>query len=223
MTQQAMPRRAMLMRLAGIGAGAALVSASGGLLVPAAAAENEGQRTQEPRKHPATPNGWLVADSANTDQGVWSRPVSGAGFTVATRLGMVETVLVHVVRRWHYEIETLRAGEVVGWRPLTGLDAGHPEANQASGTAVTIRPGSYVKGARGGLTQPQRSVVRDILDDCGGLVRWGGDDDVPYEALFYIDIPPNAAARSGGGALVKLADKVRGWNQTPGLGAGVKA
>lgn len=216
----------MLRGIAGVGAGAALVSASGGLLVPAHAAEaapGAGPAAGTPGGFPASLNGWPLADRVNAAQGVWSRPVSGAGFTLDARLGMVETVLVHIVRRWHYEIETLREGEVVGWRPIGELDAAAPESNQASGTAVAIRPDAYVKGVRGGLTKIQRDVVESILDDVGDVVRWGGHDRTPYEALFYVATPPSQETRPADRPVAELADKLRGWNRTPGLGAGSAA
>ncbi|KUF16277.1 hypothetical protein AT728_18260 [Streptomyces silvensis] len=152
---------------------------------------------------------------------MWSCSVPGAGFGIDTRLGAVETLLVHVIRRWHYEIETLRGHEVIGWRPIEELDHSEPESNQASGTAVAIRPGAYGQGLSGGLTKTQRETVRSILDDCSGIIRWGGDDRIPYEALFYLDAPPGTAAvRSATSPLGKAADKLRNWNRTPGLGAG---
>ncbi|MET9252312.1 hypothetical protein [Streptomyces sp. NPDC003717] len=227
MTEKSLPRRAVLKRVAGMGAGVALLSAPGGLLVPAHAAEADrgAGRAPEPLDaHRTSRNGWALADGVGSAQGVWSRPVSGTGFTLDTRLGAVETVLVHIVRRWHYEIETLRADEVVGWRPLAELDADGPESNQASGTAVAIRPGAYVKGARGGLTEVQRRTVDSILRDCGDVVRWGGRDRTPYEALFYVDVPPTKGKRRPADHPVdRLADKLRRWNRTPGVGAGAAA
>jgi|SRR4051794_8870870 hypothetical protein len=226
MTQKSVARRAVLKRFAGVGAGAAVISTSGGLLVPAHAAEGAtgaGQSTAVPGEYPTSGNGWALADQVNAGQGVWSRPVSGTGFTLDTRLGVVETVLVYIVRRWHYEIETLREGEVVGWRPIGELDGDSPESNQASGTAVAIRPDAYVKGVRGNLTKIQRETVGSILDDCGSVVRWGGRDRTPYEALFYIATPPSEETRPANHPVERLAEKLRGWNRAPGLGAGAVA
>ncbi|CAM5567099.1 hypothetical protein AB0H45_13470 [Streptomyces atroolivaceus] len=223
MTHEAMPRRALLKRFAGIGAGAALISMPVGLLVPATA-EAADRKDPVVDPHPTSLNGWALADKTDAGQGVWSCSVPGTGFSIDTRLGMVEILLVHAIRRWHYEIETLREGEVIGWRPVAELDSKGPESNQASGTAVAIRPAAYGKGLKGGLTDAQTQTVRSILDDCGGIVRWGGDDETPYEALFYIDTPPAAvAARSVTSPLGKAAGRLRTWNQAPGMGAGAAA
>ena len=59
------------------------------------------------------------------------------------RISDVETVLVHLVRRFHYEVDQVRAEEVVGWQAPETVDASLPESNLASGTAVRIRPGHY--------------------------------------------------------------------------------
>lgn len=120
-----------------------------------------------------------------------------------------------MVRRFHYEVDALRADDVVGWVKPGSVRKGLPESNLASGTAVRIRPGSYPAGARGGFYPMQELTLRDILADCEGVVRWGGDDPKPEEALFYIDVPP------GDERLGRVAAKVWDWNHTPGQGSGV--
>ncbi|MFW6690384.1 hypothetical protein [Streptomyces sp. MAR4 CNX-425] len=209
----------MLKQLGGVSAGAALAATAGGWPLPALAAPRPTEAAGGPL---LSANGWPIASEANAGQAVWTRPVSGTGFTLDTRIGRAETVLVHVVRRWHYEIETLRDGEVTGWTPIGRLDADSPESNLASGTAVAIRPGAYPRGTRGNLLGWQERTVRDILADCDGLVRWGGDDEVPYEALFYLDtpLPRDSGHPAAGGELAGLESRIRGWNAAPGRGAG---
>ncbi|WP_368396992.1 hypothetical protein [Streptomyces sclerotialus] len=87
-----------------------------------------------------------------------------------------------------------------------------PESNLASGTAVQTRPGA---SAKRGFFPAQEVVLRDILADCEGVVRWGGDDTKVNVSLFYIDCGPHDE-RVG-----KLADKLRAQEATPGEGAGV--
>ncbi|MER5214214.1 hypothetical protein ABT063_27485 [Streptomyces sp. NPDC002838] len=151
----------------------------------------------------------------DVDSSIHLHDVAGAsGVTVTLRGGDVAVVLLHVIRRFHYEIDELRRGDVIGWRHPGKVRKGLAESNQASGTAVQIRPGFYPSGVRGGFFPNQVVTIRDILADCDGVVRWGGDDKHPDEALFYVDV------ESGDGRLLKLAEKIRGWDWTPGRGAG---
>ncbi|MFG2135022.1 M15 family metallopeptidase [Streptomyces sp. NPDC048751] len=163
---------------------------------------------------PVSANGWPIATTPpNADGSIWTCPVPGAGFGIDLAIGDAETILVHVVRRFHYEIEALRDGDVIGYRPpaqTKGYDTNH-----ASGTAVDIRPDSYPAGARGGFFAPQLAVIRDLLTDCEGVVKWGGDFPTPDESHFQIDVPPTSPK------VKQVADKIRTWNATPGKGAGV--
>ncbi|MFE4583088.1 hypothetical protein, partial [Streptomyces chartreusis] len=163
---------------------------------------------------PTSPNGWEIEERANDVSTVWTRSIPGTPCDLDVRLGDVATVLTHVVRRFHYEIDELRTGDLTGWRAPSRVRLDRPEGNQASGTAVAIRPGSYPPGARGGFFPAQLVVVRDILAECDGVVRWSGDDDRPYEALFSVDVPPDDEH------LTKLVAKLRGWADDPGAGPG---
>ncbi|MFI7359219.1 twin-arginine translocation signal domain-containing protein [Streptomyces avidinii] len=206
--QNAMTRRSVVKGAAALGVAAGL-----GTLVPgtAAAAPKSGQ--EEPKKLPTSANGWTIEKEANHVSTVWTRPVAGTGLQVDVRIGDVEAILVHVIRRFHYEVEQISRVDLVGWREIGGLRKDRPESNLASGTAVRIRPGA---SAKGGFFAPQELVLRDILADCEGVVRWGGDDKRVDESLFYIDCGP-ADER-----VRKTADKLRAWEEMPGAGAGVE-
>jgi len=158
-------------------------------------------------------NGWPVDAASNSGGCVWSRPVAGTGFDVDVAIGDAEVVLVHVVRRFHYEIDTLLPGEVVGFK-RPGQVSGY-ETDHASGTAVDIRPGHYPPGVRGGFTAQEVEVIRDILAECDGVVRWGGDLEAPDEAHFWIGVPP------GDERLRTVVARLRAWTHSPHRGAGV--
>ena len=101
-------------------------------------------------------------------------PVEGTGLTVRLLAGPAAAALVYVARRFHYEIDTLRPGDLVG---------------DPAGTAIDIRPGWYPAGVSGGLFPHQLIVVRDILAECDGLVRWGGDRAAdPVESRFELAV-----------------------------------
>ncbi|WP_432176712.1 hypothetical protein [Streptomyces sp. Tue6028] len=218
-------RRAVLMA-AGATAGSQLLAtpgyAAGRKPDPAKlreAVKKAQQRADERKAHVLnglrSKNGWEMEKVVDDRGNIYTRPVTGTPVDVQVRMGDVETVLVHVVRRFHYEIDSLRKGDVVGWRTPGSVRRGLAESNQASGTAVQIRPGSYPLGVRGGFYPLQELVIRDILADAEGVVRWGGDDRKPDESLFSIDVGPGDARLSA------VAEKIRRWAETPGLGSGV--
>ncbi|MFF5330334.1 hypothetical protein [Streptomyces rubradiris] len=160
-------------------------------------------------------NGWEMERVADDHGHVYTRPVPGTPLDgIQVRMGPVETLLVHVLRRFHYEIDELRKGDVVGWRAPSEVRKGLAESNQASGTAVQVRPGFYPLGSRGGFFPFQLAVIRDILAELEGLVRWGGDEPRPDEALFFIDVRP------GNVRLIETAERIRALSNTPGEGAG---
>ncbi|MEU8673797.1 twin-arginine translocation signal domain-containing protein [Streptomyces sp. NPDC048560] len=192
--------------------------AAGGYVEPEhvrAAARRALERGKRTRHGKPSPNGWEMEIATDRGGAVWTRPVPGTPVEgVAVRIGDVETVLVHVIRRFHYEVDTLRKDDVTGWRRPAEVRRGLAEANQASGTAVQIRPGHYPPGAKGGFFPQQQIVVRDILAELDGVVRWGGDDRRPDESLFYLAVKP------GDQRLDAVVRKLRGWSEEPGKGAG---
>ncbi|MGW1718865.1 hypothetical protein [Streptomyces sp. NPDC002156] len=214
-------RRILLTRATAVAGGTALASLAGNTLLapPARAATAPGDSDQDPVStgRPSL-NGWEMEKAADEGGAIWTRPVLGTPLDgVQIRMSDVETVLVHVVQRFHYEVDELRRGDVIGWRHPGSVRKGLAESNLASGTAVQIRPGFYPSGQKGGYFPNQLVIVRDILADCEGVVRWGGDDTKPDEALFYIDVKP------GNAQLTQVANKFRVWVATPGVGAGASA
>ena len=161
----------------------------------------------------SSPNGWPINTEADAAGSVWTRPLVGTGSTVEIAIGDAELILLHVARRFHYEIDTLRPNDVVGFRKPAELKG--YQLNHASGSAIDIRPGHYPVGVRGGFFPTELEVIRDILADCEGLVRWGGDFRVPDEAHFELTAPPTDAR------VMQLATDLRDGKTTPGVGAGV--
>ncbi|WP_404869116.1 hypothetical protein ACI1MP_19350 [Kitasatospora griseola] len=219
------PRRTVLRRAIGVAAGAAigsqLFAVPGHAATPAPDRDRLRELTRETREREArvregaaSKNGWDMEKVVDDRGHVYTRPVPGTPLGVQVRMGDVETVLVHVISRFHYEIDALREGDVVGWRAPASVRRNLAESNQASGTAVQIRPGSYPSGVRGGFYPLEVLTIRDILADCEGVVRWGGDDRVPDESLFYIDVAPDDRR------IADVSWKFREWAFTPGRGAG---
>ncbi|MFJ7215972.1 hypothetical protein [Amycolatopsis sp. NPDC098790] len=125
-------------------------------------------------------------------------------------------ILTHVVRRYHYEIDNLIAGEVIGHHPVASIPTG-PESNYSSGTAVAIRPGWFPPAAADGHTAHQRLLIADIVSELSGVVRWGGTFDRAWESHFQIDVGPNDPR------LDAIASRINTWRDHPDQGAGALA
>lgn len=194
-------RRQALGLTAGITAGAFLTGIPGAAAAPDPGVWR-GSRTQ---------NRWPVVDAGGTDV----LRIEGTDVDVRLLKGDVATVLLYVARRFAYEIDMLRPGDVQGH---TSRRHGRSrfESNHLSGTAIAIRPLFYPLGAEPstGMSAQEHTVVLDILADCDGVVAWGGDLKPVKESHFHIDVHP------GDQHLGEVAARIRGWNNTPGRGAG---
>ncbi|RZU48695.1 hypothetical protein EV385_0413 [Krasilnikovia cinnamomea] len=190
--------------LAGLGGAAAGLAIGAPALARSAAAAPPGAGQ-------ATGNGWPAVKSGQ----VRNHRIEGSDTAVALLPGATATVLLHVARRFHYDVDELAAGEAAGHHS-SAADGTAAGVNFRSGTALALRPDSYPAGAGGNLYPQQIAMVRDILAECDGVVRWGGDDvSRPMEGAFYIDVPP------GDARLKRLAARLAGWAKEPGQGAGV--
>ncbi|WP_416071013.1 hypothetical protein [Streptomyces sp. ME08-AFT2] len=229
--RRGMGRRALLGRAAAVTGAAAVAALPFSRFLSSAQADQDGtipsrvrdavssarDRTRRVLAGTRSHNGWEMENVADDGGTVYTRPVPGTPLKgVAVRMGDVETVLVHLVRRFHYEVDSLRRGDVTGWRAPSKVRKGRAESNLASGTAVHVRPDFYPVGVRGGFFPQQEVVIRDILAELDGVVRWGGDDPTPDEALFSVDVRP------GDKRLAQVAARIRGWQLEPGAGAGAQ-
>ncbi|WP_031505771.1 M15 family metallopeptidase [Streptomyces megasporus] len=151
----------------------------------------------------STENGWPVLREAE------SFVIEGSDQRVSLAGGDAAVVLLHVARRFHYEIDSLRDGDVHGWTAAREIAQPY-ESNHLSGTAVAIRPLAYPAGSKGNLYPNELVVVRDILAELDGVVAWGGDFGTPKESHFEIAVTPGHPRLKG------VARKIRGWNDGPG-------
>lgn len=176
-------RRALLGAAAGAGALA---------LAPTAAA----------RATPAagvSANGWRIDPAA-----ILTHRIEGSRASVALRPGAAAAVLLHVARRWHYEIAALDTGEgggVTGYSERHTAGAGF-ESNYLSGTAIALHPTAYPLGGSERLWPQHEVIVRDILLDCAGTVAWGGDLTPSMASHFHV------AARPGDEILARVGARL---------------
>lgn len=143
--------------------GALALGALGG--TPAVAAEG-GAASPTAWKGDRSANGWEILDKAP------SHGIEGSGRTVRLREGDAATLLLHVARRFHYEIDQLRAGDVRGHRDGAKVREAF-ESNYLSGTPIEIRPLAYPLGAEGGFYPQELVVIRDILAELDGAAGAG--------------------------------------------------
>lgn len=156
-----------------------------------------------PTRIPVSQNGWQIQNQANKVSTVWTRSVSGTGLRVDIRIGLPELLLLHIARRFHYEVQELRAGDLQGWSRIGRTPLTSPASNLSSGTALRIVPGARSSGS---YFPQQVRTIRDIVADCAGAVRWGGDDDAVDESLYYLAAGPDS------GELMRVAPKFQKWS-----------
>ncbi|MFI2670650.1 hypothetical protein ACH5AU_14055 [Streptomyces albidoflavus] len=181
----------------------ASVGVAGALTLTSAGQAFAAPATERSRAGGRSKNGWQVLRTAESFR------AEGSDCSVRLAGGAVATVLLHVVRRFHYEMYSLHSGDVHGWSG--DRKAGEEyESNYLSGTAIAIRPTAYPVGSEGNLYPNELVVVRDILAELDGVVAWGGDFDRPKESHFEI------AVRPGHPRLKGVARKITGWETGPG-------
>ncbi len=154
-------------------------------------------------------NGWPIAALKESR-------IEGSNLTMLALPGPVTVLLTHLVRRYLYEIDhTVAQHELLGGNAAVQRGGAIHASTYRSGTALAIRPAWYPVGVAGGYCARDTMVLRDILADFNGVLRWGGDMRPAYEAHFQIDVPPSNPT------LQLTAAQIATWNQTPGRGAGV--
>lgn len=184
------------------------LAASGALAFPAAAlaAPATGSTTW---KGSTSANGWPVLNTAPTFR------IEGSSESANLADGDPATVLLYVARRFNYEVDSLRPGDVTAHNSNRSIAQPY-ESNYLSGTAIAIRPLLYPVGAGGMFYPNELAVIKDILAELNGIVAWGGNAATPKESHFDI------AVRPGDARLKATAAKIRGWDeQTGGEGAGI--
>ncbi|MFJ8146396.1 hypothetical protein ACIQ6R_15190 [Streptomyces sp. NPDC096048] len=198
-----------------LAAGAGTVAAAWiGQTASAAAAPDASSGKRAPWTGQRSANGWSI------DPGAVSRhQVEGASAAVMLRDGPAAAVLLHVARRWHYEIAPLDTGEGGGasGHTTSRAVAAAYESNYLSGTALCLHPAAYPLGGSEGLWPHHELIVRDILLDCEGTVVWGGDLSPVKPSHFHI------AAGPDNHALADIAERLSpppGAARTPVAGAG---
>ncbi|ANS69669.1 secreted protein [Streptomyces lincolnensis] len=158
-------------------------------------------------------NGWPITPDA-----VSTHLVEGSRASVDLRDGPVATVLLHIARRWHYEIAPLDTGQGGGisGHTTSRTVAAEFESTYLSGTALCLHPTAYPLGGSEGLWPHHERIVRDILLDCEGTVVWGGDLDPVKRSHFHIAPGPDSDTLAG---VAERLSPLPGVGRTRGAGA----
>lgn len=193
------------------GSGAALGLA---LLAPGRAAAATGPPPASTGSKPGqlSANGWPIGRGPSSGGSIWPIPLVGIGGSVDLRIGEAAVVLLHVVRRFHYEVAELELGDVVGYRPQGARDS--YESNHLSGTACDIGPTRFVGSGRSAFDSDQIHSIRSIVEECQGVVAWAGEDRRPAAHHFDLAVPP------GDPRLAELAASLTRARELLGQGAG---
>ncbi|MBQ0904332.1 hypothetical protein [Micromonospora sp. U21] len=159
-------------------------------------------------------NGWKIDPAAIT-----TYRVEGSNATVALRQGRAAAVLLHVARRWHYEIAPLDTGEGGGITGHTTRRAvlAEFESNYLSGTAIALHPTAYPVAGSERLWPHHEAIVRDILADCEGTVVWGGDLTPIKTSHFEIVTRPGDKVLASVAARFDISGQTKFRMQTAGV------
>lgn len=133
------------------------------------------------------------------------------GGKISMRKGDVATVLSYVAKRFHSEVEPLKWPGNWGYaeRKIRG---GSSLSNHASGTAIDLNAPAHYLGARGTFSSTQLKAVRRILNDCDGVIRWGGDYSGRKDEMHF-------EINKGTSAVKSLANKIKAGKK-PGPSGG---
>ncbi|MEV7623624.1 hypothetical protein [Actinoplanes sp. NPDC089786] len=145
--------------------------------------------------------------------------VAGSAASVVLRTGAAAAVLLHIARRWHYEIAPLDTGEggITGHRTDRASAAAF-ESNHLSGTAIALYPRAYPLGGIEPLAPHHETVVRDILLNCEGTVSWGGDLQPVKASHFHLAVPAHDATLARVAARLDTSRPTRTGRRRPTAG-----
>lgn len=117
---------------------------------------------------------------ANDRSLVSSRLIPGTQVRLTVRNGPAGDLLLYAAGRWDKEVEDIDNGRggLDDWgyaeRPIRG---GTELSNHASGTAIDLNATKHPLGVAAirTFTTDQIKAIRQIMADCDGTLRWGGD------------------------------------------------
>jgi hypothetical protein len=156
----------------------------------------QGAKKAVPKTGRVSKNGWPVNPSRSM------RTIPGTNVKVSVADGDAGDVLMHVADEFNKRVQPVSMHD-----PKTGQDdwgwndrsirGGHGISNHASATAIDLNATLHVQGVHDTFTPAQVDEIHKIVQETGGVVRWGGDYPPPTkidEMHFEINADPAAVA-----------------------------
>ena len=152
---------------------------------------------------PLSQNGWPVASAEEQDRD----PIFGnVKVPNGVLKGDVAIIFRYVAKRFDETVESLRAGTCWGWF-VKKIEGSNTYSNHASGTAIDLNADRHPMGipASQNMTPRQIAACRQIVADCEGVIRWGGDYSGRPDPMHW-------EINAGKTAVHNLAGKLSGRN-----------
>lgn len=130
-------------------------------------------------------NGWSVISSTQLNRSAF--PGTSVVPVPGVRAGDVATVLHYVGTQFNNRVEALVNPGCWGYANRT-ISGSSDISNHASGTAIDLNAPRHPLGKRGTFSSAQVARIREILRECDGVIRWGGDyssraDEMHFEIV----------------------------------------
>lgn len=114
--------------------------------------------------------------------------------------GSVAQVLGYVARQFEDRVEHITSTS--SFRDHARIGNGNTYSNHASGTALDLNGGQHPQGKKGTFTSAQVVAIRQILAECSGVLRWGGDYVMPITDEMHFEIRPGVTAQQVASAAI---------------------
>ncbi|WP_263117872.1 M15 family metallopeptidase [Cellulomonas fimi] len=141
-------------------------------------------------------NGWPLVVEAQLE------PLAWLPNNARLLAGPVAQVLGYVARQFAARVEPITSTS--SFRPKATIGSGSTYSNHASGTALDMNGGRHPQGSKDTFTDPQVGAIRQILAECSGVLRWGGDYAMPITDEMHFEIRPGATAAQVAAAAAAL-------------------
>lgn len=166
--------------------------------------QDRAQQTEQVAQNARTPDNTVTSQNGYpVDPPRSSRTVPGTGVRLNVANGDAGDVLMHVADEFNRRVENVDqtgpSGEPDDWgyahRNIRGSSTSI--SNHASATAIDLNADSHPRGDANTFTPAQVNEIHNIVNETGGVVRWGGDyQHAPVDSMHFeiVGTPDQVAA-----------------------------